>query len=90
MLYHELVDLYNSAVNVVTRYNYPDDKPSDHSSLEHRVQIERDICWGRLRMIPPYSLLGQTIPRERLAIQYHNIIRIYGQDPNPHRKRPAA
>jgi len=90
MLLNDLVDLYTKAVDVVTKFNYPDDNSSDKCFLEHRVQVERDICWGRLRMISPYSLLGQTIPREKLAMQYQNIIRIYGKDPNPHRKKPAA
>ncbi len=83
--YSDLIELYNEAVNVVTRYNYPDD-----ASLEHRVEVERSICQRRLGMIHPDSSLGQTVSREQLAKQYHNIIRIYGQDPNPHRKKPAA
>ncbi|MBI2498997.1 hypothetical protein HYV88_02025 [Candidatus Woesearchaeota archaeon] len=88
--YSELVDLYNRAIDTVTRYNYPDDKFGDRCSLEHRVQVERNICWVRLRMIHPDSPLAQTIPREKLATQYNNIIHIYGRDPSPHRKKPAA
>ena len=90
MLYREVINLYNIALDAVTRYNYPDDNLDDKCFLEHRVQVERDICCKRLGMIHPDSLLGQTIPRERLAVQYQNIIRIYGQGPSPHRKKPAA
>lgn len=88
--YSELVELYNEAVDTVTKYNYPEYNPSDSFSLAYRVQVEMDICQRRLGMMHPDSLLGQIVSRGKLEAQYKKIISIYGQDPNPHRKKPAA